>query len=220
METTAPLAPCQRRVFVVDITDGNKIVEEIIDTRRPWSGFVLINTIIRNPEQPRKLFDESELELLGGSLKATLQVSPVTAVIYETEENLEILWMVNDGERRLRALKVNGQLYLWVAYNPLITVENLFETSAISNLCRKGHTYMENANAIDRVLKIGRYETDSEGYKIIAAQMGFTPIWTSQLHSLTKLHPNIQVLLDPPTPKDSRCTEETYVSLDSLVYER
>lgn len=197
----AALLPHQRRVFVVDITDGDRIVEQIIDTRMPWSGFVLVSTVTRNPEQPRKLFDEEEIALLAGSIQTTLQVSPITAVIFETPEDANILWMINDGERRLRAMKlIDGKVYLWIAYNPFITAENLFKASTIANLCRTGHTYMENAGAINRLL-----EMDSgSDYKTIAKQMGFGEGWVKQLHSLMKLHVSLQPLLDAPTPKQKR----------------
>ncbi len=205
----AALLPHQRRVFVVDTTDGDRIVEEIIDIRKPWSGLVLIDTAIRNPEQPRKLFEENELELLAGSLEATLQVSPITAVIYESPENPKILWMINDGERRLRALKINGKIYIWVAYTPFITVENLFKASTIANLCRKGHTYMENAMAINRLLEMDA----SADYFSIAKQMGFGKVWVEQLHSLTRLHPSLQALLDSPTPKKERIPINAAIAL-------
>ena len=211
---TATLKAYERKVLVVDITDGNKIIEKIIDIRFPWAGFVLVKTVTRNPEQPRKNFDLEELDLLAGSIETTFQAAPITAVIYETDEDPEILWMINDGERRLRALKINGNSYLWIAYNPLITVTNLFEASAISNLCRRSHTHMENAWAIHNLMRI-KGISDLE---VIGKQMGFKKAWTEQLYSLTKLHPSLQALLEPPTPKDKIIPIIAAVALASVDY--
>lgn len=206
----------QRRVSVVDITDGDRVIEEIIDIRKPWSGLVLIDTVVKNPKQPRKFFEEEALNLLAGSIKSTMQVSPITVVLYETSDDPKILWMINNGERRLRALKINGQVYIWVAYNPLITTKNLFQTSAIANLCEQKHTYMENANAIKEMMAL----CNTDDYRVIADQTAFTEVWTGQLYSLTKLHPSLQILLDPPTPKSKRIPIDAAFALARVDQEK
>lgn len=196
----SPLEPYQRRVTIVDVLQDDKVVEVIIDTRIPWSGFVPVQSVVPNPDQPRKHFDENELELLAGSLKTTMQVAPITAVLHEVPEDPDILWMINDGERRLRSLKkIGGRHFIWIAYHPSITIENIFKMSAISNLCRKGHTYMENAHAISVLM-----DCEDMSFEHVAEQMGFTISWVKQLNSLLRLHPTIQAALDPPTPKAKR----------------
>jgi ParB/RepB/Spo0J family partition protein len=215
MKTQRALQPYERRVLVVDITNGDQVVEEIIDIRKAWAGFVLVDTVMANPDQPRKLFDTDELKLLAGSIESTLQVSSIVAVLYSHPEDKKILWMINDGERRLRAMKmIEGKCYIWISYSPFITIENIFMTSTVANLCRKGHTYMENANAIENLVnKFGFTEEQ------VARQMGFEIAWIKQLRCMIRLHPTLQCLLDEPTPKKDRVPFDAALALSNLTHE-
>lgn len=63
-----------------------------------------VNSIVPNPSQPRKIFDEERLKELSESIKAHGLIQPIT-VIESDNENEYILIA---GERRLRAHKLAG----------------------------------------------------------------------------------------------------------------
>lgn len=65
--------------------------------------FVPVDHIRKNPNQPRKEFDEDKLDELGASIKKHGLIQPIT-VRYIGEKRFELI----SGERRLRAAKLAG----------------------------------------------------------------------------------------------------------------
>lgn len=166
------------------------------DPSIPWSGTVPIKSLVPNPDQPRKWFDEAALDLTAESL-ASLQVQPVL-VIPHTNGDGRVKWMIVDGERRWRALVKLKQTEILVCYRPGITHENLHATSFAANFCRAGHTHAETGAAIDKELRAGR------SVRQIAALTGRSDQWVLNEHKLLKLHPELLARMDPPTPKTER----------------
>jgi ParB family chromosome partitioning protein len=81
--------------------------EEVAASAAPVADRVLtlnIQSIIPNPQQPRKIFDENELNSLAASLKVDGVIQPVTVI--ESEEPGKYILIA--GERRLRASKLAG----------------------------------------------------------------------------------------------------------------
>lgn len=62
-----------------------------------------IDKILPNPEQPRKIFNQEELEALANSIRENDVIEPI--VVEWTDAGMYIL---HDGERRLRAAKLAG----------------------------------------------------------------------------------------------------------------
>ena len=113
------------------------------------AGQVLLipsDSIFPNPNQPRKVFDQSELVNLAISIRMNGILQPIT--VREVEKGYELV----SGERRLRASKLAGLLNV-----PCIVVEVQSLKSAvfalIENLQRQNLGYFEEAQAINKLMK-------------------------------------------------------------------
>lgn len=168
-----------------------------IDVNKTWTGRVALESVCRNPEQPRVYFDPVALDKLGASLKRRQQV-PCPVVPFTDPKRPQIQWMLIDGERRWRAAQRAGLKTLWVAYNPGVDATNMHECSLAANFNREGHTKMDTARALQKEVDAGKTATE------LAAVTGKSEAWVSMHLMLMKLDPVLQELLDPPTPKDRR----------------
>ena len=113
------------------------------------AGQVLLipsDSIYPNPNQPRKVFDQSELVNLAISIRMNGILQPIT--VREVENGYELV----SGERRLRASKLAGLLNV-----PCIVVEvNSLKSAVfalIENLQRQNLGYFEEAQAINKLMK-------------------------------------------------------------------
>ncbi len=113
------------------------------------AGQVLLipsDSIFPNPNQPRKVFDQSELVNLAISIRMNGILQPIT--VREIENGYELV----SGERRLRASKLAGLLNV-----PCIVVEvNSLKSAVfalIENLQRQNLGYFEEALAINKLMK-------------------------------------------------------------------
>lgn len=113
------------------------------------AGQVLLipsDSIYPNPNQPRKVFDQSELVNLAISIRMNGILQPIT--VREIENGYELV----SGERRLRASKLAGLLNV-----PCIVVDVNSLKSAIfaliENLQRQNLGYFEEAQAINKLMK-------------------------------------------------------------------
>ncbi|MGN1418458.1 MAG: ParB/RepB/Spo0J family partition protein [Acutalibacteraceae bacterium] len=118
-------------------------------TEKPRSaGQVLLipnEKIFPNPNQPRKIFDQSELVNLAISIRMNGILQPIT--VREVEKGYEVV----SGERRLRASRLAGMIVV-----PCIVVDvNSMKSaifSLIENLQRQNLNYFEEAVAIERLM--------------------------------------------------------------------
>jgi ParB family chromosome partitioning protein len=177
-----------------------------IDLKKPWSGRVPVESVCRNPEQPRVHFDTVSLDKLGASMKRRQQV-PCPVLPHHDPKRPEIQWMLIDGERRWRASQRAKLETLWIAYDPGVTAENIHECSLAANFNREGHTKMDTAKALQREIDAGKTAAE------LAAVVGKSEAWVSQHLLLMKLDPVLQELLDPPTPKDRQLRMAVAVEL-------
>lgn len=113
------------------------------------AGQVLLipsDSIHPNPNQPRKVFDQSELVNLAISIRMNGILQPIT--VREVENGYELV----SGERRLRASKLAGLLNV-----PCIVVDvNSLKSAVfalIENLQRQNLGYFEEAVAINKLMK-------------------------------------------------------------------
>ena len=99
-----------------------------------------------NPNQPRKIFDHSELVNLAISIRMNGILQPIT--VRQTEKGYELV----SGERRLRASRLAGLITI-----PCIVVDVNNMKSAvfalIENLQRQNLNYFEEALAIERLMQ-------------------------------------------------------------------
>lgn len=112
---------------------------------------VSIDTIIPNPFQPRKTFNEESLQELAASIKEFGVIQPL--LVRKTDGGMELV----AGERRLRASKLAGLSHVPVIYKDLNDQE-MAELAMIENLQREDLHYLEEA----------------EGYQSLLSNFGFT----------------------------------------------
>lgn len=179
------------------------------DPNLPWSGLVPHDSIVPNPEQPRRWFDPAALDQTAQSLDS-LQVQPILVIPFTDAKRPGAKWMIVDGERRWRGLGMLKQEKALVCYRPGITQENIHSTSFAANFCRAGHTHAETSAAIDREYRGGRT------YGEIASLVGRSVTWVQNEHKLLKLHPDLLALMDPPTPKNDKLPTQLALLLADL----
>jgi ParB/RepB/Spo0J family partition protein len=158
---------------------------------------VAVESVCRNPEQPRVHFDVPSLTKLGNSMRRRQQ-APCPVIPFADAKRPQVQWMLIDGERRWRSAETVGLKTLWVCYEPGVTPENLHESSLAANFNREGHTKMDTARALLREVDAGSTKEE------LADVCGKSTAWVEMYLVLNKLHPELQVMIDPPTPKDRR----------------
>ena len=137
--------------------------------------------IITNPNQPRKSFDEYELQTLADSITANGIIQPLTVRKGEFGKYLLIA-----GERRLRAAKIAGLRRVpCVLHRTSDLVASLYAIT--ENMQRQDLNYFEEALAIQTLINNFRL-TQSE----VAVQLGMANSTISNKLRLLKLSPQIQ----------------------------
>jgi len=162
-----------------------------IDLTAPWTGAVDIDSVVPNPEQPRKYFDEAKLALTAKSV-GERQVSPIGVIAHRDPKQPGVRWMIVDGERRWRGLKAIGAKKIKIAYDPEITREILFAASLAANFCREGHTKEEVVHAIGRLRDAGMSQRE------IGERLGRTDVWVSDYCIIRSLQPDLLRAMDFP----------------------
>ena len=109
--------------------------------------------ICPNPDQPRKNFDQAELQSLADSIKLHGMIQPITVRRISDEKSpFGGLYELIAGERRLRAARM-----LELPYVPCIIIEADRKESAklalVENLQRHGLGFFEEAEAIESLIK-------------------------------------------------------------------
>jgi len=108
---------------------------------------VPLSLVSPNPFQPRRIFDEAELEELAGSVKAKGVLQPIL-VRKLGDGGFELI----AGERRWRAAKIAGLKKIPALIRPATDAEAM-EMALIENLQRKDLNPMEAARAYQRLMK-------------------------------------------------------------------
>lgn len=167
---------------------------------------------------PRKRFDPEELESLAMSLKSGEQVQPV--IVAPVNERGPHNFVLIDGERRLRAAKIAG-VKLQAIVRKVKNVQEHYKLSFLANLNRVGLTPMEEARALERMY-------DSDELKALPNRMarirklmeysGRSDCTVIQRMGLVNLHPDLQVLVEPSTPKNERMPISIAVRLSNENY--
>jgi len=168
-----------------------KVNSHKVDFTQPWTGLVPIESIVPNPDQPRKHFDEEKLAATARSC-GIRQIQPVNVIAHEDPDRPEVMWMLIDGERRWRGLRSLGAEKIKIAYDPALTREHLFEASFAANFCREGHTKAETMHAVTRLLDQGKTRAE------IAGMIGKSEVWVGDYCTLRTLHPKLLKAMDFP----------------------
>ncbi|GAB6110485.1 ParB/RepB/Spo0J family partition protein [Desulfomicrobium salsuginis] len=127
-----------------------------------------------NPDQPRKLFSEVEIEKLAESIKEKGLLQPI--LVKELEDGQII---IVSGERRFKAherLKLES-IPAW------FTTGDPEELALVENLVREDLTAIETAEALKRLQE--KFEGKSQ--KVLAKLLGKTESTVSEILSLNKI---------------------------------
>jgi len=112
---------------------------------------VPIDSIVPNRLQPRKIFDEEKIKDLAASIKEQGIIQPLI-VTQASPNRYELI----AGERRLRAAKTAGLAEVPVVIKNVDT-ESMLELSLIENVQREDLNPIEEAGAIDELIRQFNY---------------------------------------------------------------
>lgn len=107
-----------------------------------------------NPDQPRKVFTDSELADLAASIKEKGVLQPI---LLRSVSGQPYMYEIVAGERRFRASKLAG-LNEIPALVKTMTNENAMEIALIENVQRENLTPIEEANAYKNLMNQCGYE--------------------------------------------------------------
>ena len=117
----------------------------ILDSARVL--FLPVSSIAPNPNQPRKVFSQAELEELAGSIRALGLLQPLTV------RRRDGGWELVAGERRLRAARLAG-----LEEVPCLSIQADGQSSSllalVENLQRKDLDFWEEALALRRLIDV------------------------------------------------------------------
>lgn len=130
-----------------------------VETGASWVQELPIDSIIANPRQPRKAFDNKALEDLSQSMKRSGVLQPV--VVRRHGQQFEIVV----GERRWRAARMAGLTYIPAVVREATDAETL-ELALVENLLREDLNPMEEAEAYQRLLTEFAWTQDELGQRV------------------------------------------------------
>lgn len=135
-----------------------------------------------NPHQPRRHFDEEELQALSFSLREVGQLSPILVTAHPTEPKRFLLVA---GERRWRAAGMAGLTKVMAHILP--TDANTDQIALIENLQRVDLSPVEEADGIRRLIETHDYNQEAVG-----DLLGRSRTEVNTTLTLLKLHPSIR----------------------------
>ena len=112
--------------------------------------FISIEKIIRDPDQPRKQFNDDKIRELAISIKKHGLIQPIILRKYSEEE-----YRIVAGERRWRASQIAGLNLMPSIILPSDLDKN--EVSLIENIQREDLTIIEEANAYINLIEKNQY---------------------------------------------------------------
>ena len=118
-----------------------------------------IDSIVPNPRQPRKAFDDKTLLDLSQSLKRSGVLQPV--VVRRHGQQFQIVV----GERRWRAAKMAGLGHIPAVVREVTDAETL-ELALVENLLREDLNPMEEAEAYQRLLTEFAWTQEELGHRV------------------------------------------------------
>ena len=155
-------------------------------TAQPTTGelqtSIEISRIIPDPDQPRRTFDEDQLQSLSDSIAAQGVLQPITV----QPENADGQYLIIMGERRWRAAQLVGLTSI-----PSIIRKATAELRAIQlteNVQRSDLTTMEIARAVEQMRKDGKKRSE------IARALGWGQVQVSQFAGILDMPDALQDL--------------------------
>jgi len=118
-----------------------------------------IDSIVANPRQPRKDFDNKALVELSASLKRSGVLQPVVVRRYGQQFQIVV------GERRWRAAQMAGLTHIPAVVREVTDAETL-ELALVENLLREDLNPMEEAEAYQRLLTEFSWTQEELGQRV------------------------------------------------------
>lgn len=159
------------------VKDSVKIEVPDLEDKEGGFSFIDIALIQPDPEQPRKFFDQEELNNLATSIKKNSVLQPI--LVRQNESNFIIV----AGERRWKAANIAGLSKVPV----ILTKGNPLEISLIENLQRENLNPIDQAEALQRMIKNHQYTQTK-----LAAVLGKSRIVINEVLALTRLPDEIK----------------------------
>lgn len=148
-------------------------------------------------DQPRKHFSRQRLKELMTSIRAIGQQTPIIVRKLEGEEKKP--YELIDGERRVRACTLLGAKVMLAVVRTVANGEDQFVKSFVANFAREGHTPLETARSIQRILefphvaKMGK----TRAVEYAASLAGRSNFWAYEYLKLLKLPEEVQRAIEP-----------------------
>jgi len=162
--------------------------------RQPESSGLMevpINSIVRNPLQPRQHMDEQGLQELADSIRehGLLQPLIVTQMGSDSGDVAASQYQLIAGERRLTAARMAGLSLVPVVIKEA-SDQQLLEMALVENIQRADLNVLEEANAYQQLSKeFGLSQQE------IAAKVGKSRAAVANVMRLLRLPPDIQALV-------------------------
>ncbi len=161
---------------------------------------IKLNKILPNPEQPRTRFDQIELEILAESIREHGVIQPITV-----EQADNGMYILHDGERRLRAAKLAGLDNIPAHVTPPLNgtgSRDRLVRAMVANLQRSDLNPIEEALAYQRMMAdLGLTMAQ------ISRMMGVSQARVTSRIKLLMLDEPIQAeIINGRIPKDERTT--------------
>ena len=123
--------------------------------------FITVESIKSNPFQPRKDFDENELNELAESIKQKGVIQAIT--VRKTDDgSYELI----SGERRLRAAKIAGLEKIPAYLMDVSSKEDLLEIALIENIQRQDLNALEVAEGYQRLINECKLKQEQVAEKV------------------------------------------------------
>jgi len=141
-----------------------------------------LTDVVPNPHQPRRIFDQSELQQLAASMQAVGQLTPILVKPHPQEARRYLLIA---GERRWRAADLAG--LGTIAAHILGDEADVDQIALIENLQRVNLAPIEEAEGIQRLIDRHGYAQEQAG-----ALLGRSRTEVNTTLTLLRLHPSIR----------------------------
>lgn len=129
----------------INSTTKPKIAAKVVTEIETHPSLISISQIITNPDQPRKVFKDKDLEELSASISENGIIQPL--IIAKTQNGFELI----AGERRLRAAKLAGLKQVPVVIKKVSEKDRMI-MSIIENIQRTDLNCVEEALAFYQLM--------------------------------------------------------------------
>ena len=159
-----------------------------------------LEQIVPNPEQPRKSFDRDELLSLADSIKANGLINPITVEQTDRPD----LFILEDGERRLRAHRLAGFKSIKAIVKRATSEKaDRLSRAFVANLQRADLNPVEEGNSFLRLHNEFKWPMAK-----IVRVTGFSQALIANRISIAKLQPEIQeLIIKKQLPKDQKAID-------------